>query len=76
LEREGQSYAALLQQARCDIARQIAADPRLSLTDAAEITGFQNLSSFSRWFRSTFGYSATQWREDARPSFLKPIRKQ
>jgi AraC-like DNA-binding protein len=63
LEREGKSYAALLQQARCDIAQQIATDPRLSLTDAAEITGFQNLSSFSRWFRSTFGYSATQWRQ-------------
>jgi AraC-like DNA-binding protein len=64
LERDGQSYSALLQRARCEIAQKISADQRLSLTDAAEVTGFQNLSSFSRWFRTTFGRSATQWRQD------------
>ncbi|HEY4365747.1 MAG TPA: AraC family transcriptional regulator [Steroidobacteraceae bacterium] len=69
LERDGQSYASLLQRARCEIAQQLATDMSLSLTDAAEVAGFQNLSSFSRWFRSTFGYSATQWRQDtAQPS--------
>lgn len=70
LERDGHSYASLLQKARCDIAQQIALDARLSLTAAAEVTGFQNLSSFSRWFRSTFGYSPTEWRNETiqRPS--------
>ena len=63
LEREGQSYASLLQRVRCEIAQRLATDAHLSLTEAAEATGFQNLSSFSRWFRTTFGYSATQWRQ-------------
>jgi AraC-like DNA-binding protein len=70
LERNGESYASLLQRARCEIAQQIAADSRLSLTDAAEVTGFQNLSSFSRWFRTTFGYSPTEWRQVSSPPAL------
>lgn len=65
LERDGQSYSELLHEARCQIAQQAAANRHLSLTEAAEVTGFQNLSSFSRWFRETFGRSATQWRQDA-----------
>jgi AraC-like DNA-binding protein len=65
LERDGQSYSELLQKARYQIAQHAAADRHLSLTEAAEVTGFQNLSSFSRWFRVTFGRSATQWRQDS-----------
>jgi AraC-like DNA-binding protein len=65
LERDGESYSALLQKARYQIAQSAAADRHLSLTEAAEVTGFQNLSSFSRWFRETFGRSATKWRQDA-----------
>jgi AraC-like DNA-binding protein len=65
LERDGESYSGLLQKARCQIAQHAAADRHLSLTEAAEVTGFQNLSSFSRWFRETFGRSATQWRQDS-----------
>lgn len=65
LERDGQSYSELLQKARCQIAQHAAANRHLSLTEAAEVTGFQNLSSFSRWFRETFGRSATQWRQDS-----------
>lgn len=68
LERDGKSYSELLQKARCQIARHAAADRHLSLTEAAEVTGFQNLSSFSRWFRITFGRSASQWRRDAQRS--------
>lgn len=64
LEQEGHTYSSLLQAVRREVVEQIAADPRLSLTDAAEVAGFQNLSSFSRWFRLTFGCSATQWRHD------------
>jgi len=65
LKRDGNSYASLLQTARSEIAQRLIADVRLSLTDATEVTGFQNLSSFSRWFRTTFGHSATQWRQDS-----------
>jgi AraC-like DNA-binding protein len=65
LERDGQSYSELLQKARYQIAQHAAANRRLSLTQAAEVTGFQNLSSFSRWFRETFGRSATEWRQDS-----------
>jgi AraC-like DNA-binding protein len=65
LERDGQSYSELLQKARCQIAQHAAANRHLSLTQAAEVTGFQNLSSFSRWFRETYGRSATQWRQDS-----------
>lgn len=68
LKRDGNSYASLLQTTRSEIAQRLIADVRLSLTDATEVTGFRNLSSFSRWFRTTFGHSATQWRQDTRQS--------
>jgi AraC-like DNA-binding protein len=64
LERDGQTYSELLQKARYQVAQHAAANRHLSLTEAAEVTGFQNLSSFSRWFKVTFGRSATQWRQD------------
>jgi AraC-like DNA-binding protein len=68
LEREGESYASLLQRARCERVQQIVAIG-VSLTDMAELAGFQSLSSFSRWFRATYGCSPTQWRQSARQSF-------
>jgi AraC-like DNA-binding protein len=65
LARDGESYSGLLQKTRSQIAQQAAANRDLSLTKAAEATGFQNLSSFSRWFKLTFGRSPTQWRQDS-----------
>ena len=35
------------------------------LTSVAELLGFSALSAFSRWFRSEFGCSVTQWRARA-----------
>lgn len=72
LERDGESYSGLLQRARYQIAQQAAADRHLSLTEAAEVTGFQNLSSFSRWFKVTFGRSATQWRQSSLQRSTQP----
>jgi AraC-like DNA-binding protein len=73
LERDGHSYSALLQKARRQIAQHAAANRHLTLTEAAEVTGFQNLSSFSRWFKATFGRSATQWRQEcAQRATLSP----
>jgi AraC-like DNA-binding protein len=64
LEREGSSFSALLQQARRDIALQHVSNRRASLTEATLATGFQSLSSFCRWFRSTFGRPASEWRHE------------
>ena len=35
------------------------------LNEVAELLGFSRLSSFSHWFSSSFGCSASQWRKQS-----------
>lgn len=66
LAREGQSFSAILDDIRDDLAtRHIAAGDR-SLTEISELLGFSALSAFSRWFRGRHGCSAKAWRAQRR----------
>lgn len=63
LNREGGSFSTILQQVRIEITQQAIDNPNFSLTELADATGFQTLSSFSRWFLTTFGCTASEWRK-------------
>lgn len=63
LNRTGESFSTILQQVRIEMTRQAIDNPMSSLTELSDATGFQSLSSFSRWFLTTFGCTASEWRK-------------
>ncbi len=58
----GSSYSELLQQARFEAARQLIANPDVTLTDAAYDLGWSCPATFSRAFRQFAGVSPSEFR--------------
>lgn len=69
LEKEGETFSSVMQKVRVDITLRYITNKDFPLTDLAGMVGFEGLSSFSRWFQTTFGYSATEWR--SKPELMK-----
>ena len=69
LEKEGETFSTVLQKVRVDITLRHITNKDFPLTNLAGMLGFEGSSSFSRWFHSTFGYSATTWR--SKPELMK-----
>jgi AraC-like DNA-binding protein len=55
LEAAGHPFAAMLDAVRRRQASRHLANPRLSLTEVAELTGYASLSAFTRWHAQVFG---------------------
>ena len=66
LEREGRTFAALLNEVRRELALRYLASPAHSVGSVAQMTGYATPSSFSRWFAAEFGMSPAQWRAEER----------
>jgi AraC-like DNA-binding protein len=62
LEANGESFAALLNATRRDLAVRHLDNPAYSLAQVAELLGYGFPSSFTRWFSAEFGKSPTEWR--------------
>lgn len=58
----GETFSSLLNAVRAELAERLVPNPRPALTEIASELGFSEPSAFSRWFRSQFGCSPTQWR--------------
>ncbi|WP_406253249.1 AraC family transcriptional regulator [Streptomyces atratus] len=58
----GETFSSLLNATRTELAEQLVANPRRSLTEISGLLGFSGPSGFSRWFREQFGSSPRQWR--------------
>jgi AraC-like DNA-binding protein len=58
----GETFSSILNDVRIELARRHIKTERRSLTETAELLGFSGLATFSRWFRTEFGLSATDWR--------------
>lgn len=65
LDAEGLSFSRVLDQARSDLVKRHLRESDLPLNEVAELLGFSRLSSFSHWFSSSFGCSASQWRKQS-----------
>ncbi len=68
LAAQSQSYPALLQDIRAELVLRHLTDNRRPLRDVAQLLGFAELSSFSRWFKNRFGVTAEHYRITAHPS--------
>jgi AraC-like DNA-binding protein len=64
---EQESFSSIVDATRAALAERYLANDRNSLTDVSELLGFTAPSAFSRWFRSRFGSTPSQWRDAARP---------
>lgn len=62
LARENETFSTVLQRVRVEIACRALDGSDCTLTQVADATGFENLSSFSRWFQKSFGCTASDWR--------------
>lgn len=62
LASEGTTFTDVLNEARTALARHLVQQQRHSLTEIAELLSFSSPGNFSRWFRTQFGCSPTQWR--------------
>lgn len=65
LAAEGLSFSGLLDQVRSDVVKRHLRESDLPLREVAELLGFARPSSFSHWFQSQFGCSASQWIKQA-----------
>ncbi|MFI6062334.1 AraC family transcriptional regulator [Streptomyces sp. NPDC051286] len=62
LASSGETFSSLLNATRTELAEQLVANPRRSLTEISGLLGFSGPSGFSRWFREQFGSSPREWR--------------
>ena len=62
LAREKLTFSKVVDQVRAELVTRYVENSDRPLTSVAELLGFSALSAFSRWFRSEFGCSVTQWR--------------
>ncbi|MBC2641178.1 MULTISPECIES: AraC family transcriptional regulator [unclassified Rhodococcus (in: high G+C Gram-positive bacteria)] len=62
LAESGASFSTVLDATRVELAERMVANPRLSLTEIADMLSFSAPSNFSRWFSGRFGCSPSRWR--------------
>lgn len=62
LSARGTSYSEILNDVRIELVRRHIRTGQRTLTETAQLLGFASLATFSRWFRTEFGTSATAWR--------------
>jgi AraC-like DNA-binding protein len=65
LARDGETFSAIVDAVRADLARRYVEDRGRCLSEVAYVLGFSATSAFSRWFRGRFGCSAMSWRAAA-----------
>lgn len=64
LEKEGQTYAALLNATRRELAQRYLTGSDHSIASIAHLAGYSNQSAFTRWFAGEFGQSPAAWRAE------------
>lgn len=66
LEKEGHTFAQLLNEVRRELATRYLSLSNRSVTSVAALTGYAAPSSFTRWFCAEFGVSPASWRATER----------
>lgn len=66
LEAEGTTYSAIVDSTRRDLAERFLLNDRQSITEIAHLLGFAAPSGFSRWFRSRYHCSPSEWLASSR----------
>ena len=63
LDGDGTSFSVLLNEARMQLATQYLANPKMRITDIAEMLGYGSIGAFSRWHSQAFGTSPRTMRK-------------
>lgn len=63
LDTEGENFSAILNRARMQLATQYLANPRMRVTDVAELLGYSSIGAFTRWHAQSFGSPPLKWRK-------------
>jgi AraC-like DNA-binding protein len=74
LAREGQTFSSVMDSVRAELVTRYIENRDRSLASVSELLGFSALSAFSRWFKSQFGCSVTDWRSGQRAPLPAKIR--
>jgi AraC-like DNA-binding protein len=67
LAREGQTFSSVMESVRAELVTRYIENRDRPLASVAELLGFSAVSAFSRWFKSQFGCSVTEWRAQRHP---------
>lgn len=67
----GLTYSRLLDQVRTNLVQRHLGESDMPLGEIAGLLGFARLSSFSHWFQTQFGCSASQWSQARKGAGLK-----
>src|SRR4029077_15740521 len=65
LAREGQTFSSVMDSVRAELVTRYIENRDRPLASVAELLGFSALSAFSRWFKTQFGCSVSEWRSNA-----------
>jgi AraC-like DNA-binding protein len=65
---EGQSVTTIINAVRGELAEEYLANRKRKLYEVAELLGFSSAGDFSRWFRSQFGRTPSDWAAHYRES--------
>jgi AraC-like DNA-binding protein len=66
LDAEGVSFSDILGQARMQLATQYLTNPRMWITDIADMLGYSSIGAFIRWHAQVFGVPPRQARASSR----------
>lgn len=69
---EGESVSTIINAVRVELAEEYLANSKRRLYEVAELLGFSCAGDFSRWFRSQFGKTPSQWATGYRDSKAAP----
>jgi AraC-like DNA-binding protein len=64
LDADGTSFSRLLNQVRMQLATQYLTNPRMRVTDIAEMLGYSSIGAFTRWHAQVFGKPPRQARKE------------
>jgi AraC-like DNA-binding protein len=62
LDGEGKTFAQLLNDVRHELVQRHLAGSTQTVSSVAEMTGYNSVSAFSRWFNAEYGMTPTDWR--------------
>jgi AraC-like DNA-binding protein len=63
LDTEGSSFSEILNRTRKQLATQYLANPRMRITDIADMLGYSSIGAFTRWHVQTFGMPLREMRK-------------
>jgi AraC-like DNA-binding protein len=72
LAAHGEVFSDLVDEVRRELVLRYLSEPEHSLTRVAELVGYGQLSSFTRWFGVQFEMSPSEWRRTMRAATLNP----